>query len=96
VNGLGSISHLQVDNINLKYKGGTGRAYLRARLRRGGIEIAEGQSIWAAALAAGIITPPTPLILLRRAWKRASAEERETFVREFKETVMAILRKGKA
>jgi hypothetical protein len=42
-------------------------------------ERGEHKSARAAAIAAGILKPPTPLADLRRAWKKASAEQRATF-----------------
>jgi hypothetical protein len=66
----------QVDNINLKHKGGTDPAYLTARLRKEGFDdlanavAAKTLSARAAAREAGIIIPPTPLTIVRRAWKR--------------------------
>jgi hypothetical protein len=71
---------------------GTSVAYLIAKLKRDAPEFAERlargefRSARSAALAAGIIKPPTPLIILRRAWRRASDDERETFRREITES----------
>ena len=62
-----------------------GAAYLVAKLKRDAPEIAERlaagefRSVRAAALAAGIVKPPRPLVELRRWWQRASADDRETF-----------------
>ena len=67
---------------------GNAVAYLVARLRRDGHDalaervVAGEISARAAAIEAGIITPDTPLTLLRRAWARASDEEREIFRQE--------------
>jgi hypothetical protein len=67
---------------------GTTAAYLVARLKRDAPEYAqrlanrEFRSARAAALAAGIIKPVTPLDDLLRVWKRASEEERAAFLRE--------------
>ena len=64
---------------------GNAAAYLVAKLKRDAPEIAERlaagefKSARAAGIAAGIVTPDAPLTLLRRAWKRASLDERETF-----------------
>jgi hypothetical protein len=64
---------------------GESAAYLAARLKRDHQEIAERlargefRSIRAAAIEAGIITPPTPLDRLRKAWAKASDEERAIF-----------------
>jgi len=61
---------------------------LIARMKRDAPDIAERlaegefRSVRAAARAAGIKVEATPLELLRRAWKRASSEERETFKAE--------------
>jgi hypothetical protein len=73
----------QVDHINLN-KGGTSSAYLVARLKRDHPDIAERlaaqefPSARAAAIEAGIIRPPSPIALVRRAWKHATPEERDT------------------
>jgi hypothetical protein len=61
--------------------------YWRARLARDAPEALaafergeEGYgSIRATAIAAGILKPPTPLADLRRAWNKASEDERATF-----------------
>jgi len=59
--------------------------YLAARIKRdhpniaAAVERGEYKSMRAAAIAAGIITPPTPLDLLRRAWARSSPEEQAVF-----------------
>lgn len=64
---------------------GRGTAYLIARLKRDHPDIAarfaagEFKSARAAARAAGIKVDTPPLQLLRRAWKRATPEERATF-----------------
>jgi hypothetical protein len=71
----------------LKSRGETA-AYLTARLRRDGFDdlanavAAKTLSARAAAREAGIIIPPTPLTIVRRAWKRMSPADRETFLRE--------------
>jgi hypothetical protein len=74
----------QVDNIKLK--GGTQADYLRARLKRDAPEIysrlTEFRSVRDAAIVAKIIKVPTPLDRLRNDWKKASTEERETFLKE--------------
>ena len=78
----------QLDNINLKLKGGTQSAYLRARLARdhpdvlAAYERGEFPSIRAAAIDARIVKVPTPLEQLRKDWKKASPEERQTFREE--------------
>jgi hypothetical protein len=77
----------QADNISLPIHG-TSAAYLIAKLKRDAPEYAERlaagefRSARAAALAAGIIKPTPVLVLLRRAWKHASDDERVTFLRE--------------
>jgi len=59
--------------------------YLLRRLARDApeyldaFERGEYASARAAAIAAGILKPPTPLADLRRAWNKASEEERTTF-----------------
>ena len=56
-----------------------------ARLKRDHKNIAdrlangEFRSARAAAIEAGIVIPASPLTTLRRAWKRATAEERAIF-----------------
>ena len=45
----------------------------------------EFRSARAAGIAAGIILPTSPRTLLRRAWKRASAEERALYRAEIAE-----------
>jgi hypothetical protein len=78
----------QVDNVNLKHKGGNSASYLAARLKRDhppiwAAYIAEQYpSLRAAALAAGILKPPSALALLRQGWKRATPEERAAFLAE--------------
>jgi hypothetical protein len=58
------------------------------RLKRDAPEIAEAlangdyKSARAAAIAAGIITPPTTLDQLRRSWRKATPLERKTFLKE--------------
>ena len=42
----------------------------------------EYKSMWAAAIAAGIVKIFTPLDALRKAWKKASAEQRQQFLSE--------------
>jgi hypothetical protein len=42
-------------------------------------ERGEFTSARAAGIAAGIVTPDSPLVLLRRAWRRASPDEQATF-----------------
>jgi hypothetical protein len=65
--------------------------YLLARLARdrpdllGAFERGEYPSARAAAIAAGIIKPPTPYQVLCRAWEKASGEERHRFWKEVAE-----------
>ena len=67
---------------------GTSAAYLVAKLKRDHPKIARDlatgkyRSARAAARAAGIKVDVSPLVLLRRAWRQASEEERQTFLRE--------------
>lgn len=74
----------QASNRSLKSHGTTS-AYIEAKLRDKGFDEladkveAKTMSARAAGIEAGIITPDMPLTLLRRAWKRADEEERETF-----------------
>ena len=74
----------QVDIINLN-PGGTSATYLARRIARDRPDILERmkagdfRSVRQAAIAAGIITPPTPLDDLRRAWRKATEGERRQF-----------------
>ena len=67
---------------------GTSASYLVRRLKRDAPEIAaalargEYPSARAAAIAAGIVRVPTALGTLRRAWAKASDDEREAFKAE--------------
>jgi hypothetical protein len=75
------------DNVMMKAKQGTSRAYTLDRLQRKRPDlydevIAKRMSANAAAIAAGFRTKPTPLTELRRAWKLASGEERQAFRKE--------------
>lgn len=78
----------RVDNINSTFEGGTSATYLAARIKRSHPEIAarveagEFKSMRAAAIAAGIIKTRTPLQQLQHWWKKASAEERQAFIKE--------------
>lgn len=72
------------DNITLEPKTGTSRAYTLARLKRKRRDLfddvkAGKLSANAAAIKAGFRKPSTPIVDLRRAWKRASEAEREQF-----------------
>lgn len=66
--------------------GGNRRAYLAARLKRdypdicARIAAGEFTSIRAAAIAAGIITPKTPLQQLQSWWTKATPADRSTFL----------------
>lgn len=76
-----------VDDVNGR-PAGNSTAYLVRRLKRDRPDVAEAlargeyRSARAAAKAAGIVRDPSPLDLLRRAWKRASKKEREAFMDE--------------
>jgi hypothetical protein len=74
------------DDITRFTRGTTGRSYLAARIKRDRPDIAaridDYPSIRAAAIDAGIVRVPTPLDTLRRAWRQASQEDRETFLAE--------------
>jgi hypothetical protein len=92
---LGTNQHAEgVDNINSS-KGGTSAAYLAARLKRDAPECAErlaaGEfpSARAAAIEAGIIKPPPPLIELRRIWKRTPEDQRAAFLAEIMDSAAA-------
>jgi hypothetical protein len=66
---------------------GRGRAYILARLDRDRPDLAtrvrtEELSANAAAIEAGFKKKPTPLDVLRSAWRKASDEERDTFREE--------------
>jgi hypothetical protein len=74
--------------VSLKH--GNSAAYLVARLKRDHPAIAarlangEFRSARAAARAAGLKVDTPPLTILRRAWEKASAEEREIFFAEIR------------
>lgn len=60
--------------------------YLTARIKKAGREdilermkIGDFKSVRAAAIEAGIIKPETSLTVLRKAWKKATEEERSIF-----------------
>ena len=79
------------DIISIKPKHGTAVAYTLDRLRRERPDLfervkAKKLSANAAAIEAGWRKPPSPLLTLRRAWKRASAEERQAFLAELRAT----------
>jgi hypothetical protein len=81
----GARTDQHVDNINKLKRGGDGAQYLLRRLAREKPEIlaayerGDFKSVRAAAIAAGIVTLPTPLDQLRKDWKKASPREQETF-----------------
>ncbi len=74
--------------------------YLASRLKRDAPAIAErlasGEfpSVRAAALEAGIVRAPTALDLLRRAWRKASPEERRAFANEEGRALAELLTQG--
>jgi hypothetical protein len=74
--------------INTSTRGTTNAPYLVARLKRDRPDIAERlangefRSVRAAAREAGMKVDTPPIVVLRRAWKRASPEEREAFLTE--------------
>jgi hypothetical protein len=77
------------DNItHFRNDHGTSRSYLLRALARHAPEILERfeqgefKSVRAAAIAGGIIKLKTPLDNLRTAWKKASEQERQTFLEE--------------
>lgn len=80
----------QAYNISLKTQYGTSADYLMSVLKRDHEGIAnryaagEFRSVRAAAIAAGIIQPDSALLVLQRAWKRATEEERKAFLAEIK------------
>jgi hypothetical protein len=75
-----------VDNININPVGGTSATYLARRIARDRPDIlhrmkaGEFRSVRAAAIEAGIVKVPTALDLLRRAWEKATDEERVAFL----------------
>lgn len=80
------------NNIIVKPKQGTARAYTLSRLHRQHPKlyarvVAGDLSANAAALEAGYRKPATPLDRLRRDWRQASPEERRIFLREVTEDV---------
>lgn len=86
----GTNRHTKVenDNINLyKPEQGTSRAYVLRRLKRKRADlfdkvVAGDLSANAAAIEAGFKKKPTSLDVLIATWRKASAEERATFLRE--------------
>lgn len=75
------------DNITIKSPRGTNRAYTLDRLKREQPDlfkrvVAKELSANAAAVAAGWRKPPSPLADLRRAWRKATAAERASFLAE--------------
>jgi hypothetical protein len=76
-----------VDNVNGRPTGNSA-SYIVRRLKRDAPKVAEAlargeyPSARAAGIAAGIVKVPSPLDLLRRAWLKASKQERQTFMDE--------------
>lgn len=80
----------QIDNVKLK--GGNSSEYLLRKLAREAkgdpvaaavldrVKRGEYKSVRAAAIDAGIVKPDTPLVLLKRAWARASQREQKEFI----------------
>ena len=66
-------------------KQGNNVSYLASRLKRdrpdlaARVEAGEFKSMRAAAIEAGIVKVPSALVLLKRAWEKATPEEREEF-----------------
>ena len=86
--GTNQHSNTGVDVVNsTSVQGGNSRDYLLARLKRDSPEIAEAlargeyPSVRAAAKAAGLISDPTPLTLLQRAWTKAAPADHQGFFR---------------
>jgi hypothetical protein len=79
--------HSRVYDVNSAGTG-NGVGYLTRRIKRDRPEIftrmqaGEFKSVRQAAIEAGIVHPPTPLDLLRRAWDKASTSERHEFLNE--------------
>ena len=77
-----------VDNINGRSRGGTSASYLARRILRDDpdvfakLEAGEFPSVRQAAIAAGIITPPTPLEAAKKAAGKLSKRDRSK-LREF-------------
>jgi hypothetical protein len=84
----GKAADPDVGNTRVSRPGSTNTAYLLRRLASSHPDIlaayerGEYATPTAAARAAGFKVDTPPLTKLRRAWKRASADERETFIRE--------------
>lgn len=76
----------RVDIVNSKAKGGNSTEYLASRIKRDRPDIAEKiddyPTVYAAAVAAGIIKPLSELTKLRKAWNKATQEDRQTFLDE--------------
>jgi hypothetical protein len=74
----------QTDNISLKY--GTQSEYLKARLAKHHKTIFEQfkagkyKSVRAAAIAAGIIEPQTPVQQVQAGWKRATLDDKKKII----------------
>lgn len=78
-------NHLR-DYVVISGQQGNSQSYLARRLKRDHEEIFAKletyPSVRAAAIEAGIIKPETALKLLRKAWKKATEEERQQFLNE--------------
>ena len=85
----GGRGHKKAVVQNNSFRGGSTNApYLTRRIKRDRPDIAERMiageftSVRAAAIGAGIIKQPTGLEQLRRAWNRATDEEKRAFLQE--------------
>jgi len=75
------------DRVTIKSKRGNSKDYLLDRLEQERPDLFERVinkelATKTAAREAGLIKEPTPLELLQKAWKKASAQERQTFLKE--------------
>jgi hypothetical protein len=74
------------DRSDIVTSKGNGPAYLAARLRRDHPDAVFDESVRGsvrqAAIAAGIVKVPSVLEQLRKLWKKASAADRRTFMKE--------------
>jgi hypothetical protein len=87
ITGKKHVHRSDTDNISIKPKHGTSRAYTLDRLKREQPDIfarvvAGELTANAAAIEAGFRKSATPLDSLRRAWRKASAEQRAAFIAE--------------
>lgn len=82
----GQRTDLELHNNVMKLRQGNCQSYLARRLKKQHVEIFAKletyPSVRAAAIEAGIIKPETALKLLRKAWKKATEEERQEFLNE--------------